>query len=657
MLNGTDYTRLQSKNITNTSAILYRFYTQPANRIDANLTRQFVFSKKADVTKGREEPTMAKFVREHMEDLYEDWTRVKSEKYKSPNNKEDLAHAINYFQKCLRMHPDYKDFDFDFRPATEYDDYISFVESLKSKLFRIEERTICWDSLLQLVDDGKVLLFQLYNKDYANNSPSNSTRNLHTLYWETVFSEQNQISYNFKLEEPKLYFREKADVVQRTGDIHSVPLRYQKPKMHLHIPILMNANAQNTVDINQLVLERIQAGAFSHIIGIDRGERNLLYYSVLDLNGNIEKQDSLNVINDVDYHKLLMEKEADLDDEQKNWKARSGIRNLKKGYLSHAIHQLTKLIRKYNAILAIEDLSEGFKRGRQKIDMQVYQLFEKMLIEKLSFMVDKKVSDDNRSGSTFHALQLAIPELKQPETGIKQNGILFFVPPEYTSAIDPVTGFCNLFDREQIKDIRRVFKDFKRISYNADKDWFEFEWDYQDVMRYTRLEQCTNSQPWVACSIGERIEWTGSKRYGNLKCECIALTAEFKALFEKYKIQYKNGTDLKDTLSSINKKEDINKLKCLFFLTISLRNKPDEDTDYILSPVRSAYGTFFDSRRVNPDISPKLPENGDANGAYNIGRKGLISINKLKNGIKESLSLNEWVQSVRTEPFKNANFT
>ena len=565
--------------------------------------------------------------------------------------------AICYFQKSLQLHYKYKKYNFHFRPASEYEDYNSFVDSLKyEELFFLEEKAICWNELIQLVDDGKILLFQLYNKDYANNSPVNSTHNLHTLYWEAVFSQRNRISYDFKLEEPKLYFREKADVVQRTGNIHSVPLRYQKPKMHLHIPILMNANAQNITDINQLVIERIQAGAFSRIIGIDRGERNLLYYSVMDMNGNIIDQNSLNIINDIDYHAKLIEKEVDLDDERRNWKARSSIRKFKEGYLSQAIHQLTNLILEHNAVLVIEDLGEKFKRDRQKIDMQIYQLFEKMLIEKLSFLVNKNVKNDKQIGSSLHALQLTNPDIDLSETGIRQNGILFFVPPEYTSAIDPVTGFCNLFDWNSVNDVRRLLASFRRISYNAKKDWLEFEWDYQDVLQYTRLAQCANPQPWVACTFGDRIEWTGSKKYRNQKCDSVALTAKFKSLFEKYKIEYQSGANLKDVLSSINKKDDIKELKRLFFLTLSLRNKPDQDTDYILSPIQNANGVFFDSRKVDKDAEPKLPDNGDANGAYNIARKGLLSIRKLMTGINEALPIEEWVESARTVSFV-ANLT
>ena len=52
-----------------------------------------------------------------------------------------------------------------------------------------------------------------------------------------------------------------------------------------------------------------------------------------------------------------------------------------------------------NAIVVMEELNPGFKRERFAIERQVYQKFENMLIEKLSYLVfkDKKVSEPGRS--------------------------------------------------------------------------------------------------------------------------------------------------------------------------------------------------------------------------------------------------------------------
>ena len=76
----------------------------------------------------------------------------------------------------------------------------------------------------------------------------------------------------------------------------------------------------------------------------------------------------------------------------------------------------------------------------------------------------------------------------------------------------------------------------------------------------------------------------------------------------------------------------------LFNSILSLRatdsSKVDSpnDNDFILSPVEP----FFDSRKNYKG----LPDNGDANGAYNIARKGnciLQKINKIKKGERADL--------------------
>ena len=60
------------------------------------------------------------------------------------------------------------------------------------------------------------------------------------------------------------------------------------------------------------------------------------------------------------------------------------------------------------------------------------------------------------------------------------------------------------------------------------------------------------------------------------------------------------------------------------------------EEDYILSPIRGKDGKFFDSRdylkMAQPDKTPELPVDADANGAYHIALKGLWM---LQNGIEE----------------------
>lgn len=60
---------------------------------------------------------------------------------------------------------------------------------------------------------------------------------------------------------------------------------------------------------------------------------------------------------------------------------------------------------KYHAIVVLEDLNMGFMRGRQKVEKQVYQKFEKMLIDKLNYLVDKRANPSDYGG-LLNAYQL-----------------------------------------------------------------------------------------------------------------------------------------------------------------------------------------------------------------------------------------------------------
>ena len=114
-----------------------------------------------------------------------------------------------------------------------------------------------------------------------------------------------------------------------------------------------------------------------------------------------------------------------------------------------------------------------------------------MLIDKLNFLVDKKL-DKNANGGLFNAYQLT-----EKFTSFKdmknQNGIVFYIPAWMTSKIDPVTGFTNLFyiKYESIEKSKEFFGKFKSIKFNKVDNYFEFEFDYND---FTDRAQGTRSK-------------------------------------------------------------------------------------------------------------------------------------------------------------------
>ena len=131
------------------------------------------------------------------------------------------------------------------------------------------------------------------------------------------------------------------------------------------------------------------------------------------------------------------------------------------------------------------------------------------------------------------------------------------------------------------------------------------------------------------------------------------LTEEFKELFEKYDIDIQGN--LKEAINAQTDAQFFKDLMGLMKLLLQMRNsKTNSEVDYLLSPVADENGCFFDSR----EAIATLPDNADANGAYNIARKGLWVIRKIQEtpeGEKPSLAITnkEWLQFAQTKPYLN----
>ena len=65
----------------------------------------------------------------------------------------------------------------------------------------------------------------------------------------------------------------------------------------------------------------------------------------------------------VNYQEKLVHKEGDRDKARKNWQTIGNIKELKEGYLSNVVHEIAKMMVEHNAIVVMEDLNFGFKRG------------------------------------------------------------------------------------------------------------------------------------------------------------------------------------------------------------------------------------------------------------------------------------------------------
>lgn len=614
--------------------------------------------------------------------------------------KEALYLWIDFIKNALTKYKNWKD-NLTFSHLKDTKEYTSLSEFYHDILIdtqSIHLKNISVETIHNMVENGQLYLFQIYNKDFAEGTTGRE--NLHTIYFKSLFHEYNlknniiQLNGNGEMFYRPASINEDSKIVHKKGsyllnkvmkdgqpvprDVYQAfyahlnmgkPLdksfdeykeklvfkkaryditkdnRYTKPSFEFHVPIKINyvSKDMDTKSFNQQVNQDLKTNDV-HILGIDRGTRNLITVTLLDSNRHIILQKSLNLVSEkygkngqreVDYYQRLNQRELERDQQRKSWSTIESIKELKDGYISQAVNEICKLVLEYKAIIVMEDLDTFFKRKETKIEKQVYQKFELALAKKLNLIVLKTAKTEEQ-GSVFHALQLTPPVNLYSDIG-KQCGIIFYVNPGYTSKIDPTTGFVDVVNRRKVKkEPNLLIENISRITYDQDKDVFTIDFSYSKMPVYAMPYR----KDWRVYTYGERI--INSKVQGKYQEKYIQLTQEFKKFFEDAGIRLDD--DLLAELRKLNSTK-----KCLFvdlFLrTLQLRNSSVQKKDYILSPVQNKDETFYDSR--NGKLN--LPIDGDTNGAYHIARKGMMLINRIRFDEDPNLYISnvDWFASVQ----------
>ena len=654
---------------------------------------------------------------------------------------------IDYYKACINKHPEWKNYGFKFKETTQYNDIGQFYKDVEKQGYSISWAYISEADINRLDEEGKIYLFEIYNKDLSSHSTGKD--NLHTMYLKNIFSEDNLKNICIELNgNAELFYRKSSmkrnithkkdtvlvnktyineagvrvsltdedyikvynyynndyvidvekdkklvEILERIGHRKN-PIdiikdkRYTEDKYFLHLPITINYGVDDE-NINAKMIEYIAKHNNMNVIGIDRGERNLIYISVINNKGNIIEQKSFNLVNNYDYKNKLKNMEKTRDNARKNWQEIGKIKDVKNGYLSGVISKIARMVVDYNAIIVMEDLNRGFKRGRFKVERQVYQKFENMLISKLNYLVFKeKKADEN--GGILKGYQLTYLPKSALQIG-KQCGCIFYVPAAYTSKIDPATGFINIFDfkkysgsaiNAKVKDKKEFLMSMNSIRYVNEgsaeyekighRQLFAFSFDYNNFKTYN-VSIPVNE--WTTYTYGERIKklykdgrWSGS--------EVLNLTEDLIELMEQYGIEYKDGHDIREDISHMDETRNADFICNLFEkfkYTVQLRNSKSEaegdDYDRLVSPVLNSHNGFFDSSNYKEneksddiiDDKQIMPKDADANGAYCIALKGLYEINKIKENwsddkkLKESelyIGVTEWLDYIQNRRFE-----
>lgn len=626
-----------------------------------------------------------------------------------------LSKWIDFCRDFLKKYKSTAVFDFSSLRATkDYNDLNEFYNDVNQKAFRMSFIPVATKAIKQAVDENKLYLFQIYNKDFAPGSTGKP--NLHTLYWKALFSPENLQEVLVKLNgQAELFYRPASDmqiVTHKTGEklvnkklndgkgtpipddlyreiyqhfngtdkgelspeaeailpkvgVRDVPheitkdRRYTRDEFFFHVPITFNFKSpKKPVQFNLQTRDYLKEHPKTNIIGIDRGERNLIYAVVITPEGKILEQKSFNILHGFDYHQKLTQREKERVAARQAWTAIGKIKDLKQGYLSLVVHEIAQMMVKYQAIVVLENLNTGFKRVRSGIsEKAVYQQFEKMLIDKLNFLVFKDTAM-GQPGSVLRGYQLTDQFTSFAKMG-NQSGFLFYIPSAYTSKIDPWTGFVDPFVWSKIMANQASRKEFLEgfDSLKCDPQTGNFLLHFE--MKKNKAFQKNNVEgfmpDWDIClednkirtaqnganyRAGKRIYYDAAAKQYQEVYPCNAL----KSLLTAENIDWKQG---KDVLPEILNKGDahlIDKTVGIIRSTLQMRSSNAQTgEDYISSPVMDLDGNCFDTRQGDTS----WPVDADANGAYHIALKGSLVLQKLQNDDTKGIKNTEWLAYIQ----------
>lgn len=548
-------------------------------------------------------------------------------------DKEGLSLWINFMREILKTYPDWKQFEFEkhLRPTHTYVDVSDFYRDVATYGYKLEKIKINKNVLDRGVQDGEIYLFQIVNKDFKHGE-NGTKENLHTLLFKELLKPEN--SRYLKLSGgAEIFFRkaipdlEKKDIItkEKNKNITSVLpdvvayRRYTTDKYFLHFPIeVRGGELQGKFNdkVNAYITENRDK---INVIGIDRGEKHLLYYSVVLPTGEIIEQGSLNTIHNQNYEEKLRERQDKRNKAREEWEEIGNIKNFKEGYISQAVHEIYQIMLRHNACVVIEDLNIGFRSKRlAKVEKSIYTKFEVALAKKLNHLILKERASEI-AGGVLHPYQLTpliSSSTLQTYEKSKQWGMLFKVNPAYTSTTDPVSRwykhaplYISPYDT-----LANIKKKFNAIQITRHDGFYRFTYEYHGKVWH--LDAKKNI---------ERYYFDTQSRIRKQK--------DFYNDLSFLLDGYNKSNNVSAQLFEVEVFDWKQLAYCLKYLT-QIRNTDLEGQDFIQSPVAPYFDSRIGFKRVIDETAEKLqgeqlPVSGDGNGAYHIGVKGQMLIDRI----------------------------
>ena len=574
----------------------------------------------------------------------------------------------------------------DFEKTSTMKDEIDFILAEYSQCVM---SPINWDYLREQEENGGVFILRLYNKDYS--PKSTGKKNLHTIFWEDLFTRDSlhriggkaelfvrdavgcesdtithragsfllnkrdvngnvipndiyQELYIYKNKNGKVKTEQAKELltqnlvvfkeVKKGHEIVKDKRFYSGRKYTFHCAIKFNEGAEGFPKYPETVYARFDQKINTQMssptfLGIDRGEKHLVYWCLLNADGSINDCGNFDTINGTNYVQLLDDRANLRKKEQKERRQKSSIKLIKNSYVKLVTSEITKsailpAITKGESLqyIVLEKLSKEMKGKRAHIEKQTYQILEEALASKLSFFVDKNLSEG--PGSIKQPLQLVPPFNTFDDIDGKDSfGIMQYTRANYTSVTDPLTGWRqSIYIRggKSEEVIQRIIAVFDDIRFDG-KD-YAFDYTDENTGKHWTLYSGEDGKP-----LDRFYGYVKESDEHHPRVDVVRILDALFANFDKTKSlrnQLVSGVELKKNPDSSRTAAE--ELRFAIKIIQQIRNTGNiaADNNYLQSPVRDSDGHHFDTRKSIQFTGLEKIKDGDANGAYNIARKGYL---------------------------------
>lgn len=619
--------------------------------------------------------------------------------------------AIAEMQRMIAEHPSYNKYHIPHQEPKLFRDWNEFIDFCQDRGYMMGTKEVSRRQVEGLVESGDLLLFRVFTrglKRLENGGTTNLLQNVHLLdalngendtelladaemYYRPISYKNATVHkkgsflvnkrandeartpvpekvwkqaydyYNGRLDREKLspetveWISSGRLVVKKAAFEITKKKCYTEERFTLHVKVKLQSSLDEVKNIRGLVNDRVKEwldrNPGYNVLGINRGENNLLYAVVVGPDCRIIEQKAINVLDGMDYRTRIGDRVENMKQQRDDWEEMDTITPIQEGFVSGAIREVIGMALRHDAVIAIEDLDFDFLKSRARLGETIYRKFQAMLLEKLHYLIPDK-------SRPHDVLQLASGKKEGFGTGRRCNGIVFAISPWQTSGTDPKTGFVNLLPVSQAATAekkRELFRLMKAVTRGKDGVW-RFTFDYRDYaaskefnMRFTGLRTL-----WTVTSAGERL---GTEMQRPVKKDGkpdekarpvkVNVTYDPSAMFDEA-VEFKFDGDLRERLAGLTG-SSLEKAFDALIVMMRCRNCDIRaTTDYFLSPVEGG----FDSRLAREDE----PATTDAVTAYNLARKVRMLIDgkapktKKENGTEvdgNSIDAETWLRCVQ----------